>query len=987
VVIEYKSPGLLAVDRNIQQTYYQLSNYLAEEQMRSGAALLAGVAFDGERLFFIHYRATAKPLMHGPYPFDIEAAKTLLIYLRALARLALTPENLAEKFGPRSELAPKAVSALFGSLKHWGSPKVQTFFNEWRRLFGIIYGEQFGIQQEREAQDLAVLYGIDAKEDFQEILFSVHTYFAFLMKLIAAELLSLREAFRTSPVLELLHIPSRELRLRLQDMEDGGIYARKGITNFLEGDFFRWYLEAWSPALEDALRNIARTLSEFEPATSTLEPATARDLLKKLYQYLVPQQVRHRLGEYYTPDWLAELVLNEVGYRGQSNKRLLDPACGSGTFLVLAIQRAKEHGKHREGLPELEIAKRVKENIWGFDLNPLAVIAARTNYLFAMGELVDALIQKGGVLEIPVYLCDSVLTPTRVSGDLLGEVLKVNTSVGEFHVPAHWVKDRGLLLSRAVPILEEMVRNQYSTEEAMERFRKEGLAFGRNQEVVQQFYERLLQLEQQSRNGIWARFLKNAFAPMMAGKFDFVVGNPPWVRWEYLSKEYRKETKSMWDAYGLSTIKESRDMLSKGKRDFSMLFTYVSSDYYLKNGAKLGFLITQEVFKSKGSGEGFRRFQLGEGASLKLLKVHDLTPVKPFEGAANKTAAIFLKKGEKTMYPVPYILWTKTKRTKGITTDKPLKEISRILNKEKMLARPVASFVSSLRNYKSEESSLVYGENFYRAKIGARTEPYGIFWLTITNVLADGNLLVQNMTKGRRKKKIRPQEAKIESSLVFPSVRGADVYRWGIKSTIDVLIVHDPMYPTIPISMSKMRLYYPLTYSYLSGFRQELLAREAYKTFHREAKRPFYAQFNISQDTFSNYKVVWKRMSNDIFAAVVSEIRTKYNYKTVIPLDTTSFFPSNSESEAHYLCAIINSRPVRDFIKSFSSAGRGFGTPSVMQHVGIPKFDPKDTLHMRLAALSMKSHLLKAQGKDKEIQTHEKEIDRLVVELFKKSSK
>jgi hypothetical protein len=76
-----------------------------------------------------------------------------------------------------------------------------------------------------------------------------------------------------------------------------------------------------------------------------------------------------------------------------------------------------------------------------------------------------------------------------------------------------------------------------------------------------------------------------------------------------------------------------------------MLFTYACADYYLKDGAKLGFLITQEVFKSKGAGEGFRRFQLGDREYLKVLKAHDMVSLQPFEGATNKTAAIILKKG------------------------------------------------------------------------------------------------------------------------------------------------------------------------------------------------------------------------------------------------------------------------------------------------------------------------------------------------------
>lgn len=160
----------------------------------------------------------------------------------------------------------------------------------------------------------------------------------------------------------------------------------------------------------------------------------------------------------------------------------------------------------------------------------------------------------------------------------------------------------------------------------MTRFKKEGLVFPTNEQVVKDFYNQILELEKQNKNGIWARFLKNYFAPMFAGKFDFVVGNPPWIRWGYLSEDYRKTTFSLWVEYG--RFPKTQDFVSRrlggGEKDFSMLFTYASADYYLKDGPKLGFLITQEVFKSKGAGEGFRRFQLGDGKYLKVLKAYDL---------------------------------------------------------------------------------------------------------------------------------------------------------------------------------------------------------------------------------------------------------------------------------------------------------------------------------------------------------------------------
>jgi type I restriction-modification system DNA methylase subunit len=799
------------------------------------------------------------------------------------------------------------------------------------------------------------------------------------MKLIAIEILKLREtSLKSSFASHLTHLSDDELKRQLEDIENGGIYAKKGINNFLEGDFFAWYLDAFNyPALPEVIKEISRTLSEFEPATTTLNPDSTRDLLKKLYQYLVPKEVRHRLGEYYTPDWLAELLLNEVGYDGNTLKRFLDPACGSGTFLVLAIQRAIKHGREKEKMPDLEIAKRIVANIWGFDLNPLAVIAARTNYLFALGDLVNEILDRGGTIEIPIYLCDSILTPTRTSGNLFGEFLEVSTSVGKFQIPANWVKE-SFTLSRAAPLIEEMVKNQYSVDEAMERFKNEGLVFSYNQEIVKNFYSQILQLEKENKNGIWARFLKNAFAPMIAGKFDFVVGNPPWILWEILSEDYRNATSKLWQDYKLFPLKKTYGF---SRPDFSMLFVYASSDYYLKDGAKLGFLITQEVFKSKGAGEGFRRFQLGDDKYLKVLKAHDLVSIQPFEGAANKTAAIILKKGEKTEYPVPYILWTKKKGVGKIATDKLLDEVLPLLQKKKLIAQPIGSFVGPWQTQLPESKELlkIQGKNYYKAQYGVETKPYGVFWIKVLQVLSDKTIIVSNLTE-KGKVQIQKVEERVENDLVYPALRGADIKRWGIKNEIFIFLTHSK--DGKPIDEIELKTNFPRTYNYLTKFKSDLLSINAKSTKRIREQKAFYAMFGVDKGTFSKYKVVWKRMSNDIFAAVGSEIKTPYGYKKIIPLDTTSFFAIDSESEAHYLCAIINSKPVRDFIKSFSSAGRGFGTPSVMEHVGIPKFDPQNPLHQKLAEISKKCHQLKAEGKEKEIAKLEKENDKLVRRLF-----
>lgn len=1000
VIIEYESPLAFRSSKWVAHAYNQLIDYIEGEAKERKEILflldpkLVGVGFDGEKIFFVQYQGDKNRLkvrldkkdfkLIGPYPFEQQSARTFLTYIRALSRRLLTAENLSEVFGPKSKLAPQMVSALSDALENWDSKeKAKTFFNEWGRLFGIVYGEQFNTHQAKEVEKLAESYRVSKETDFQELLFSVHTYFIFLMKLIAAELLTISEtSFKSSFSDDLVHSDKKTLIDKLNYVEDGGVYAKRGITNFLEGDFFRWYLDAFSPRLEEAIREVARAFTEFEPATTTLNTKSNRDLLKKLYQYLVPQEVRHNLGEYYTPDWLAELVLNEVGYDGNTLKRLLDPACGSGTFLVLAIQRAREYGRtHKE--PPLETAKRTVANIWGFDLNPLAVIAARTNYLFAFGNLVDELPN----LEIPIYLADSVLWPDKVSQMQInfagGEHIKIQTSVGQFHVPYIWVKDEGFLMRKAAPLVEEMTKRNYSVSEAIKRFKKEGLVFPPHEHVVQNFYNEILDLEKQDKNGIWARFLKNIFAPMIARKFDFVVGNPPWIRWGYLSRDYREAMTPLLKNYGLYQTKDfaSRN-LGVGEKDFSMLFTYATIDYYLKEGSKLGFLITQEVFKSKGAGEGFRRFRLRENEPFRVLKAHDLITVQPFEGAANKTAAIILKKGEAATYPVSYTLWTRKKNVGKIPTDVLLKEALPFLQKKKLLAHPMGSLVGPWQTITESQKGLraIEGTNAYQAWRGTETDPYGVHLVDVVQVLSNGDLVIRNLAD-IGKKKIKQVEERIEKDLIYPAMRGSDIKRWGAKPEIFVLFPVNA-FRKEPYSETEMKNRWPRTYGYLTMFRQEFEARGSRAVKMLARRTAFYAMLGYGPYIMARYKVTWKRMASDLVAAVISHHKTQYGYKTTIPIGTTSFFATDDDTEAHYLCAIINSMLVREFIKSYSSAGRGFGTPSVMNHVGIPKFDPKNKLHQKLAELSKTLHDLKSKNKLDEVPPLEREVDRLVYKLF-----
>jgi hypothetical protein len=307
------------------------------------------------------------------------------------------------------------------------------------------------------------------------------------------------------------------------------------------------------------------------------------------------------------------------------------------------------------------------------------------------------------------------------------------------------------------------------------------------------------------------------------------------------------------------------------------------------------------------------------------------------------------------------------------------------LQKKKYNAKPLSYDVGTWQTYSTEAEAerleKIQGMNYYTAHSGAYTSPYGVFWVKVELVFSQGNLLNISNIPEAGKRKIPKVNYNIEPDLVFPVLRGEDIERWKFRQEIFALIVQDPK-KRIGYDESLMKQKWPKTYNYLTRFKEFLISQAAYKKYHQDQGNPFYSQFNISEETFKRYKVIWNQMGNELYSCLISQTKTPFGYKPIIPLHTVAFFATNNESEAHYLCAIINSKPVRDYIKSFSSAGRGFGTPSVMKHVGIPKFDPKNPLHQRLAEISKKCHQLKAQGNEKEIEKLEEENDKLVIQLF-----
>lgn len=300
---------------------------------------------------------------------------------------------------------------MYHAIANTTRPEAQTVFAPWKTLFAKTCGCDIDSPPPK-IQQLADCYGLPHKNlKAAELLFAVHTYYALFMKLLAAEILAFSHNL-PRPLAKIMQAQaSGQLQRAMANLESGAIFHQLNITNYLDGDLFAWYIHTWSDDIATFVGLMASRLAAYNPDTLSKDPAGSRDLLKNLYQRLFPKSVRHVLGEYYTPNWLADHLLTELGFCGDPNKRLLDPACGSGTFLVLAINRIRTwHAAHRaqRGDDDADLGRKILANIVGFDLNPLAVMAARTNYLIAL----RAMLPHHGAIEIPVYLRDSILSPS-----------------------------------------------------------------------------------------------------------------------------------------------------------------------------------------------------------------------------------------------------------------------------------------------------------------------------------------------------------------------------------------------------------------------------------------------------------------------------------------------------------------------------------------------------------------------------------------------
>lgn len=995
VDLEYKKPGSIEplnsypskTSKNIEyieEVKKQIKGYSKDEKIKEDCIL--GIIFDGSYFIYVNYLTTdwciEEPEVRNRY--SIEKFLKNLFSLQ-INNKAVTIKNLVSDFGFSSKIAKTSINTFYDVINEKISTnnQIQIIFEQWKSLFREVSGYSYDTEK-LDLKELKNMYGFGEKKiRIDYLIFSIHTYYALLIKVLVIKILyhhKKKKAFQQGLKYDTQSIAYETMKA----IENGGRFKELGILNFLEEDFFGWYLKVWDKEIFNICTSMLQKFDEYNYNTVNLEERNSKDLLKKLYNYLLPKTLRHALGEYYSPDWLAQHTYNMMQINGQSSKKILDPTCGSGTFIVIAI---KEIIKNNPEMSKRDLLNTIIQNVHGFDLNPLAVISARANYIIALGDLID---ETDEDIEIPIFHSDAMLTILEQKKEN-HIVRKLATRAGVFEIPLELVESKNTF---------------YATLEKMDAWIEKGKLFNKklwddiklvvndiddkeNNELyglTENLYNQIKILDEKGIRKIWIQIIKNAFAPIFHEKVDYIIGNPPWINWQTLPEDYRDSIHKHWYEYKIFDIKGLNARLGGAHDDISVLLTYVVMDNLLKKNGRLGFIINQNLLQASNGGEGFRKFKIKEDIPIKVEMVEDFVDVQPFQslGASNKTAIIMMKRDEETCYPVKYKKWTK-KYSGVVDSDDSLDSVMCKIQGCDMLAEPIKTNKNMnapwIINTKSELKILkkLIGKSDYIGRKGIDTSANGIFWVEILEE-ARGRYLIRS-TPENSKKKIPSVQMLIEKDIVYPLVRGKDISKWKYRTPYSIIVPYEKNLKKV-LSSEELEKLYPKAYNYFYNSDEnpfsytfiELLKNRAIYKKHYTSDTPVHVLYNIGKYTSAPYKVLWKTLQGKGMNACVISAKDS---RMVLPDHNNILVPFESKNEAYYLCGVLNSKIIGEFVDSYIS---WFKSAHILNNIGIPNYNEADKIHREIATKAIEAHL-EVEDKDK-LEIIENQLDSLVIKML-----
>jgi SAM-dependent methyltransferase len=483
-----------------------------------------------------------------------------------------TLENIQTDFGDTSTAFINSIVTLRAcSADLETQSELKVALEQWRRFLSIAYG----------------------KFDDSPNMFLVHTYLSVFAKFLAYAVLTKKQMSDDRTIRQIL---------------TGEVFNRLNIERFVEDDFFHWVASAaYFKRLHPMFRELNRQIAQYDFSE------VKEDILKGLYQEMIDLETRHALGEYYTPDWLCERMVGELPL--DKHSYILDPACGSGSFLRAALAR------FRQVFPDLP-PDTLAAQVVGIDIHPLSVQIAKTTVLLALGEKVA---KAKRPVTLHCYLANSLLVP-RKTADLFETSFRIVVDNVAYTIDIRGIESPDHF-DQLITFCDDMV--QFDKRLDRDRFvkiAKRRLPSGTASSLPGQLfkiYQGMKGARDEGRDSIWTFILQNSYKPVfLRNRFDFVIGNPPWLTYAAISNgEYQLILRELSDGYNVTP----RHRANMPHLEIAAIFLAHSVNYFLKPSGLLAFVLPRSFMTA----DQHDNTRAGSTKGQQLTRVWDLEAVHP----------------------------------------------------------------------------------------------------------------------------------------------------------------------------------------------------------------------------------------------------------------------------------------------------------------------------------------------------------------------